>query len=89
MSDGYPRRKHLLTYLGRWVLAIAGISVILVGCTSLKVGNDYDRAADFSGWICRSLGRYCATSCQTLSNTQNGGAYRFAAGEIEASCMSK
>ena len=53
MTDGYPRTRHLAACfqsIGRWALAVAGMTAVLAGCTSLKVGNDYDRAADFSGF---------------------------------------
>jgi Domain of unknown function (DUF4136) len=58
MTDGYPRTRHLAARfqsIGRWLLAVAGVTVLLAGCTSLKVGNDYDRAADFSGFRSFSL----------------------------------
>ena len=55
MADGYSRKKRLIAGIGRWVLAAVGAAVVLAGCASLKVGNDYDRAADFSGFRSFSL----------------------------------
>jgi len=55
MADGYPRSKCLIVGVGRWGLAAVGAAVVLAGCASLKVGNDYDRAADFSGYRSFSL----------------------------------
>jgi Domain of unknown function (DUF4136) len=40
---------------GRWVIGVVSMAVVLAGCTSLKVSNDYDRAADFSGFHSFSL----------------------------------
>jgi hypothetical protein len=55
MADQYPRKKRLIAGIGKWVLAAVGAAVVLAGCASLKVGNDYDRAADFSGFRSFSL----------------------------------
>ena len=39
----------------RWALAVAVMMVLVAGCASLKVGDDYDRAADFSRFRSFSL----------------------------------
>jgi hypothetical protein len=52
MNDPYlptARLTHWGTRLNGWIL-IATAALLVAGCASIQVGNDYDRSADFSGF---------------------------------------
>jgi hypothetical protein len=52
MNYPYSRAGRLVAWGARingWIL-IATAAVVLAGCVSIRVGNDYDRSADFSGF---------------------------------------